>query len=335
MRPIFLFLVLSAWQEVLKAEEVCLTVTLYAQKWNQCTGTGCTSYRENEYAWTLGSCSSDWYKRGVGTEANVYEEECCIEPGLQTLTCLDGTGDGWSETGSPGSSVVIEGESYCDDFKDGASYTVDVIINAGTSYYVDDGCHSEGNTPDDVTGFYQSQALDAYVRCCSDDATSCTTVSDCQKTVDVVNYDDAVAECTSIGMRLCTKDELLTEVCCGTGGQCDSHAVWTSTPYVESSYYVDDGCHSENSSPDDYAGFYQIESSLAYVRCCSDDGSTCQTISNCGNSGQLRSYYQAEEECAAVGKRLCTMEELLTDICCGTGGGCDSDLVWTSTVLSD
>ena len=90
------------------------------------TGTGCTSYRENEYAWTLGSCSSDWYKRGVGTGANVYEEECCIEPGLQTLTCLDGTGDGWD---SPGSSVVIEGETYCDDFNNGASYTVDVIIN--------------------------------------------------------------------------------------------------------------------------------------------------------------------------------------------------------------
>ena len=105
---------------------VCLTVTLNAQKWNQCTGTGCTSYRENEYAWTLGSCSSDWYKRGVGTGANVYEEECCIEPGLQTLTCLDGTGDGWD---SPGSSVVIEGETYCDDFNNGASYTVDVIIN--------------------------------------------------------------------------------------------------------------------------------------------------------------------------------------------------------------
>ena len=110
-------------------------------------------------------------------------------------------------------------------------YNSILFFLAGTSYYVDDGCHSEGNTPDDVTGFYQSQALDAYVRCCSDDATSCTTVSDCQKTVDVVNYDDAVAECTSIGMRLCTKDELLTEVCCGTGGQCDSAAVWTSTPY--------------------------------------------------------------------------------------------------------
>ena len=105
--------------------------------------------------------------------------------------------------------------------------------SSGNLYYVDDGCHSEGYTgQDDVTGYYESKSsVAAYVRCCSDDATSCTTVSDCQKTVDVVNYDDAVAECTSIGMRLCTKDELLTEVCCGTGGQCDSAAVWTSTPY--------------------------------------------------------------------------------------------------------
>jgi len=30
-------------------------------------------------------------------------------------------------------------------------------------------------------------------------------------------------------MRLCTKDELFTEICCGTGGQCDNYQVWTST----------------------------------------------------------------------------------------------------------
>merc|ERR1712228_281993 len=30
-------------------------------------------------------------------------------------------------------------------------------------------------------------------------------------------------------MRVCTKDELLSEVCCGSGGDCDNHPVWTST----------------------------------------------------------------------------------------------------------
>ena len=29
------------------------------------------------------------------------------------------------------------------------------------------------------------------------------------------------------------------------------------------------------------------------------------------------------------------MDELLTDICCGTGGDCDNHLVWTSTASTD
>ena len=42
-------------------------------------------------------------------------------------------------------------------------------------------------------------------------------------------YADAEAECAASGQRLCTKDELLTDICCGTGGSCDSHGVWTLT----------------------------------------------------------------------------------------------------------
>ena len=96
-------------------------------------------------------------------------------------------------------------------------------------YYVDDGCHSEGSTPDDVVGFYQSEDATAYIRCCSTDGTTCSTESNCQNTNDLVTYADAETECAANGMRLCTKDELLTDICCGTGGQCDSYAVWTST----------------------------------------------------------------------------------------------------------
>ena len=96
-------------------------------------------------------------------------------------------------------------------------------------------------------------------------------------------------------------------------------------------YYVDDGCHSENSTPDDIEGFYQSEDSTAFVRCCSDDGTSCSTVSNCNDSSNLVTYADAEDECAANGMRICTKDELLTDICCGTGGGCDSKVVWTST----
>merc|ERR1712038_2230250 len=134
-------------------------------------------------------------------------------------------------------------------------------------------------------------------------------------------------------MRLCTMDELLSDICCGTGGNCDSLAVWTSTS-EEVEYYVDDGCHSEKRTPDDVVGFYQSESSTAFVRCCSIDaaGSTdCETVSNCNDSRDLVTFADAETECAAKGMRLCTMDELLSDICCGTGGNCDSLAVWTST----
>ena len=97
-------------------------------------------------------------------------------------------------------------------------------------YWVDDGCESEGdNTADDITGFYQSKSNTAFVRCCSNDGTTCQTVSNCGNTLDATTYDEAAEECAAIDLRLCTKDELLTHVCCGTGGSCDSAGVWTST----------------------------------------------------------------------------------------------------------
>ena len=98
--------------------------------------------------------------------------------------------------------------------------------------YVDDGCHSETSFQDDVVGFYLPESSESFVRCCSDDGSSCDTLSNCGSSSDLVNYTVAVTECTTNGMRLCTKDELLSEICCGTGGQCDNYGVWTSTLYT-------------------------------------------------------------------------------------------------------
>ena len=103
-------------------------------------------------------------------------------------------------------------------------------------FYVDDGCHTEVGRKDDVQGMYESIHFEAGVRCCSNDGTSCVTPGKCPQ--DKTTYYDAVSKCDSLKARLCTKDELLKqefrtgrmrEVCCGTGGNCDSHAVWTST----------------------------------------------------------------------------------------------------------
>ena len=97
-------------------------------------------------------------------------------------------------------------------------------------YYVDDGCHSEDSSPDDIVGFYQSKSSYAFVRCCyTRGATSCSTISDCEDSGDLVTFEEAVQKCATDGQRLCTKDELLEEICCGTGGSCDSYGVWTST----------------------------------------------------------------------------------------------------------
>ena len=82
-----------------------------------------------------------------------------------------------------------------------------------------------------MTGSFQSKdSYNAFIRCCSVDGTECTTVTaNCKEPTYATTYDDAVSQCESQGLRLCTKNELLTDVCCGTGGGCDSYAIWTST----------------------------------------------------------------------------------------------------------
>merc|ERR1712038_170316 len=100
-------------------------------------------------------------------------------------------------------------------------------------YWVDEGCSSDKNGPDDMEGFYQSQDSTAFVRCCKEgkNGPKCDTISDCSNTEDLVSYVDAADLCTNKGegWRLCTKAELESDICCKTGGGCHSSAVWTST----------------------------------------------------------------------------------------------------------
>ena len=105
----------------------------------------------------------------------------------------------------------------------------------GPRWYVDDGCHTEhlwGNKKknkggDDFPGTFEVDDFGAGVRCCSEDGTTCKTIGKCPGTA---SHSEAQEKCEGKGMRLCTKDELLTEICCKTGGNCDNHQVWTSTP---------------------------------------------------------------------------------------------------------
>ena len=93
-------------------------------------------------------------------------------------------------------------------------------------FWVDDGCPSSGIHR--VEGSFQITSYRAGVRCCSNNGMSCTTPAFCYN--NKMSFHDASSNCSEYGRRLCTKKELLGGLCCDTGGNCDYHEVWTSTP---------------------------------------------------------------------------------------------------------
>ena len=109
------------------------------------------------------------------------------------------------------------------------------MLLLGPRWYVADGCHIEnqwGNKKKNKEGVdfqatFEDDDFKAGVRCCSEDGTTCKTIGKCPR--DFTSHSEAQEKCEGKGMRLCTKDELLTEICCKTGGNCDNHPVWTST----------------------------------------------------------------------------------------------------------
>ena len=103
------------------------------------------------------------------------------------------------------------------------------FYNIAERFYVDDGCQSDTASGDNVVGSYQPKSFKAHVRCCSSEGDKCYTLGNCRDADNAVNYDAARKKCESSGYRLCTKDEILNDVCCKGGGDCDFYTVWTST----------------------------------------------------------------------------------------------------------
>ena len=96
-----------------------------------------------------------------------------------------------------------------------------VIDDTAEKYYVEGGCRRQGE------GSFQPKSYKARVRCCSNDGKSCDSPLDCNN--HQMSFDKAVEKCKETGRRLCTKAELLSKVCCSTGGGCDDFLIWTST----------------------------------------------------------------------------------------------------------
>ena len=61
------------------------------------------------------------------------------------------------------------------------------------------------------------------------------------------------------------------------------------------------------------------------VRCCSYDGGSCESETiGCFTL----TFSEAQQKCSEFGMRLCTEEELFTNICCSSGCSFDYELVW-------
>ena len=88
-----------------------------------------------------------------------------------------------------------------------------------------DGCKAIGD--EIIEGSYEQKSFTSGVRCCKETDDTCETIGACPS--DATTYHDAVAKCTAIGRIICTKNQILSGICCQTGGNCDRYPVWTST----------------------------------------------------------------------------------------------------------
>ena len=84
------------------------------------------------------------------------------------------------------------------------------------------------------------------------------------------------------------------------------------------------GCPSKDNSIENTQDVISTDQTGA-VRCCSFDGGSCESdIPECFTL----TFSNAKQECSEFGMRLCTEEELASNICCGTGCNFDFELVW-------
>ncbi len=122
-------------------------------------------------------------------------------------------------------------------------------VNA-TFFWTETGCpklpRRGGNyvtRPRHVPGRCMHASQGAAIRCCSSGQRACTSVCEPRQLLQgtpphqpqtpgvsgfAASHEQASAECTTIGMRLCTRHELASSMCCSSGCQADGALVWTA-----------------------------------------------------------------------------------------------------------
>ena len=121
---------------------------------------------------------------------------------------------------------------------------------AQTQHWLEDGCTRIGTNKEDGKWGNDDDAI-GEVQCCndrnvcsrygvdskclsSDHALHCN-IGENHETCDRKTYPEAVAICTALSMRLCTKEETIhprEHDCCQKGCYHDTALVWTSTPSI-------------------------------------------------------------------------------------------------------
>jgi hypothetical protein len=105
--------------------------------------------------------------------------------------------------------------------------------------------------------------------------------------------------------------------------------------------YTIDGCSTSNAfEGENPLTFVRDVDGLADVRCCSTDGTQCQSQhfeggddygSHTGCYFQV-TYQEAMTVCHNAGMRICSVDEMNTGQCCGTGCWHDHNKIWVNTL---
>merc|ERR1719265_2368096 len=165
--------------------------------------------------------------------------------GIQTAKACDATaaptnGDTGDCPGSLASGSTCQPTCQPGYIVSGSSSCLAGALTAATCQacmrWVDDGCETEGSGDDGhVASLHSETGGDKFgARCCKDNSNSCHSPHHCEE--ESFYFQEASDKCTDLGggYRLCTLEELNDERCCGTGGMCDNHKIWTSDVTLDS-----------------------------------------------------------------------------------------------------
>merc|ERR1712110_375469 len=266
----------------------------------------------------------------MGCQGNPGHPDC--GPGTQTQTreCTDGTIDlctAEDTTRVVSCAIAKTALPAC------KASTCEETIDPTSRFYVDDGCHTEKgskkNKQDDYAATYELPSFKAGVRCCSTNGTTCDTFGTCpgQST-----YCDAVNECEAKNMRVCTKDELLSEICCNTGGNCDNHPVWTSTLEPDNSTTTTTATSTDTTSTNTTSTDTTTSTSTDTVAGCKSDtwpdvkkGKICD---DCLALIKIKSYGTCGKYCKSLGLTCVSAYEEVSNTCTiESTFGCDTKVL--------